>query len=332
MHVAVFSPPRWLRNRHLQTLGASLPDWTTKPHTRPAHERMVFPLEGGGSLLAQASWNGAHTERRETVLLIHGVGGSAESRYLLRCAAALEPTGRHVVRLNLRGAGEGVALATSIYHAGMTEDVDHVVRCLARDRRVASLLVVGFSLGGSLLLKLAGEWGEMPPPAVRAIATLSAPTDFETVSDELERVATFPYRRFILRSVVRQALAFARHHPKRAAYDTRRLRSATTIREYDRIVMVPMHGFRDVPHYYDTTRAGPWLGAIRVPTLMLHAEDDPIIPGWTVAPALRDAGPAVEIAWTKHGGHVGWLDGASAEAWVKTWAMRRVLRFFEEAG
>jgi predicted alpha/beta-fold hydrolase len=275
--------------------------------------------------------NGVRTQRRETALLVHGVGGSAESRYVVRAAAALERTGRHVVRLNLRGAGEGVALATAIYHAGMTEDVDHVVRCLARDPRVASLVVVGFSLGGSLLLKLAGEWGETPPPAVRAIATLSAPTDFETVSDELERVATYPYRRFILSGVVRQALSFAHHHPSRAPYDTRRLRTASTIREYDRLVMVPMHGFRDVSHYYDTTRAGPWLRKIRVPTLMVHAEDDPIIPGWTVAPALREVGPAVEVAWTKRGGHVGWLDGASVEAWVMTWAMRRVLRFFEEA-
>src|SRR5215472_906958 len=229
----LFSPPRWLRNRHLQTLGAALPYWATKQGSQRSLERMIFPLEGAGSLLASASWswNGVRTERRETVILIHGVGGSAESRYVVRSAAAFERTGRHVVRLNLRGAGDGVTLATSMYHAGLTEDVDQVVRSLARDPRVASLLVVGFSLGGSLLLKLAGEWGESPPHSVRAIATLSAPTDFETVSGVLERLATYPYRRYILRNLVHQAVAFAHHHPDHASYDVQRLRNASTIRE-----------------------------------------------------------------------------------------------------
>jgi predicted alpha/beta-fold hydrolase len=322
---ARFLPSRWLRNRHLQTLGASLPFWSPA-QTALANERVLFPLRCGDTLVARASWQPG-ADPRPAVLLVHGVGGSGDSFYVQRAALALFRAGFHVVRLNLRGAGEGVTLATSIYHAGMSGDIDEVVRALGSDRRLSSLAVIGFSLGGSLVLKLAGEWGQAPPSAVRAVATLSAPTDFFAVSRELERWSTFAYRRFILAGVIRQASLFARHHPQRADYSLARLATARTIREYDEQVMMPMHRFGSVDEYYASTSAAPFLPRITVPTLIVHAEDDPIIPGHTVAPSLQGLPDAIEVLWTRRGGHVGWLAGATEEHWVETWAVRRILDF-----
>jgi predicted alpha/beta-fold hydrolase len=301
----------------VQTLCAALPCWTP---TRD--ERALFPLADGDSLLAYASWQ-ARAIPRDTCVLVHGAGGSSESGYMRRSALALVARGYHVLRLNLRGAGDGVHHASAIYHAGQTGDLDHAVRGLAADPRIARLFLIGFSLGGSQLLKLAGEWGSAWPTCVAAIATLSAPTDFPAVSAVLD--ATLAYRRAILRGVVRQALAFARVHPRRACYDRDRLRQARTIREYDEQVMVPMHRFDGIRDYYESTSSKRWLPAIGVRTLMLHAKDDPIIPARTVAPTLPSASPAVEVEWTSHGGHVGWIDGIR----TPPWSMRRVTEFFE---
>jgi len=130
-----------------------------------------------------------------------------------------------------------------------------------------------------------------------------------------------------VRGVVRQAVAFATVHPSRVSYDPVRLRSARTIREYDEQVMIPMHGFDGIDDYYESTSSKRWLSSIRVPTLLLHAEDDPIIPARTVAATLPSASPAVEVEWTSCGGHVGWIDSLR----TPPWSARRVTEFFERA-
>ena len=163
---------------------------------------------------------------------------------------------------------------------------------------------------------------------MRGLATFSAPTHLDAVSRALERHAALPYRGYILRSLVAQALAFAARHPGALPFDPNELRRAATVREYDRQVIVPMHGFRDVRHYYEAASAGPFLPRIRLPTMILHAEDDPIVPSETVAPSLLGLGPSIAVARTARGGHVGWH--ASLRETAPTWAMARALRFFEE--
>jgi predicted alpha/beta-fold hydrolase len=318
-----FRPPAWFANPHVQSIAGSLPRFGSPA---PASESLRIDLSEGGALLARASWVDA--SRRATVLLVHGVGGSAASRYMARSARDCVANGMHAVRLNLRGAGEGADHGRSLYHAGLTSDVDQAVRRLAEDARVGSLFLLGFSLGGSVLLKLAGEWGSTPPEAVRGLASFSAPTHLDAVSRTLERRAAAPYRGYILRALVAQALAFASRHPSALPFDPNELRRAATLREYDRQVIVPMHGFRDVRHYYESASAGPFLPRVRLPTLILHAEDDPIVPAETVAPSLLGLGRSITVVSTERGGHVGWH--ATLREAAPTWAMARALRFFEE--
>jgi predicted alpha/beta-fold hydrolase len=319
--LADFRPPVWLRDRHVQTLAASLPGTVAAPG-----EPLFVPLRERGALVGRASWVDASP--RDTVLLIHGVGGSSASRYMGRSTRILRERGYHAVSLNLRGVGEGVDYATSLYHAGLTDDVDRAVRLLEGDPRVRSLFILGFSLGGGLVLKLAGEWGQTPPRALRGLATLSAPTDLAAASDE--RFSTFAYRRFILRAVIAQACAFAKCHPGATPYDARRLQRVATLRDYDRQVIVPMHQFRDVQHYYASASAAPFLPKITVPTLLIHSHDDPLVPAGTVSPTVRSLPASVRVLWTRWGGHVGWLNGLNPA--TPTWALERVLRFFEDSG
>jgi predicted alpha/beta-fold hydrolase len=327
-----FSAPRWLANAHLQTLGAALPFWTPKelpPGLPSTEETLTVPLAEGGALKGEAFWHtdpDGKTSRRRTVILLHGVGGSSHSRYMVRASHALFRRGLHVVRLNLRGAGYSVASAPSLYHAGLTNDPRTVVEFLSRDPRVDGIAIVGFSLGGNVALKLAGEWGHLPPSPVKAICTLSAPLDLDATSRRLEELRNLPYRMYILRGLVTRGELFAQLHPELTRYEPRSLRRLTSIREYDRRVIVPMHGFASVEDYYGRSSAGPYLHAIEIPTLMLHAEDDPMVPLETLG-AAEDASPHVSFVTSKRGGHVGWFGGMGEKLWVDTWAVDRVFQF-----
>jgi hypothetical protein len=325
-----FFAPRWLSNGHVQTLGAALPVFSPpRSHRSMDHERLVFSVGAGGALVARAWWAGGRVAT--AALLVHGIGGSSESRAMLRAGAALHREGYHVVRLNLRGAGEGLEEARSLYHAGLSSDLGAAIEALGAHERVRGVVVLGISGGGSMALKLAGEWGERAPSCVRAIASISAPLDYVKVAREMERLRTLPYRRYVLGNLVRMAIAFANRRPELAPYDPARLARARTFREFDEQVIVPMHRMRSVDDYYREASSGPLLANIRVPSLLVHADDDPMVPGRTLLPWLDTASRVVRFARSPRGGHVGFIGGLDEDAWVRSWANERVLAFFREA-
>lgn len=322
-----FAAPRWLSNAHLQTLGAALPLFAPpRSHRWLADERLVFPVGAGGALVGRAWWL-EDQDVAPTALLVHGIGGGVESRYMLRAAAAMHRAGFHAVRLNLRGAGEGLTEARSLYHAGLSTDLDAVVRALGAHPRVRDLVIVGFSGGGSLALKLAGEWGAEAPRFVRAVTSISAPLDYVQVARQMEKLRTLPYRRFVLGNLVRQAVAFAKHLPDAAPYSVEQISRVRSFRAFDATAIVPMHGFPDVDTYHRTSSSGPYLPRIAVPTCVVHSEDDPMVPGRTLLPWIDAASRAVSFARSARGGHVGFIGGLSEDDWVKSWAIRRVLDF-----
>jgi predicted alpha/beta-fold hydrolase len=324
-----FHAPRWLRNRHLQSIGAALPLHAPRAYTPEgaASERLELAVAPDASIVGRAWW---HCESaRATALVVHGVGGTSESRYVVRASRALFRAGMHVVRVSLRGVGDGVRHARALYHAGLSDDPRRVVELLAADARVASIGVVGFSLGGNVALKMAGEMGASAPSKLAAVATVSAPLDLVAVSKVIERPRRLPYRAWVMKGLIRQAIELSRAQPDHVKFDPKALWRARTIRDYDEIVVVPTHGFRDATDYYARSSAGPHLGGVRVPTLVVHADDDPMVPGDTVKPFLRALPGSIEVAWSESGGHVGWYAGLDEERWVETWAMRNVRRFLE---
>lgn len=319
--MSAFSPPRWFANPHVQTIASSLPLWAA-----PVASELRYVPIAAGRLHAHASWHPGGAAAH-TVVLVHGVGGSHASRYLVRAATHLFRAGHHVVRLDLRGAGASIPDVRELYHAGLTEDIAVTLADLAGDPRVAGLSVVGYSLGGNTSLKLAGEWGESPPPYVRAVVAISPPLDLDEASRGLERRRSYVYRQYVLRKLIEQGVSFARHHPERARYDVRAVRRARSLREYDRTVVVPMHGFASVEDYYARSSSGPFLPRITVPTLLVYAEDDPMVPASSMRPWLRGASSAVRLAISDRGGHVAWLGGMSQAGFVATWPMGEAERF-----
>jgi predicted alpha/beta-fold hydrolase len=274
------------------------------------------------------------------VIVVHGIGGSSASPYVVRAAVALHRAGHHVVRLDLRGVGASLPYAPSLYHAGLSADLGVAVAEVAKDPRVDGVALLGFSGGGGMALKLAGELGEpgVLPEALRqavggalkAVVSISAPLDYTRVAPWMDALPRLPYRFHVLRGLSNGARAFARQHPHRAHYRPDEVKRLSTFRHYDSTIIVPMHGFEDVDAYYAAASAGPWLGRIRVPALLVHADDDPMVPGATVRPWLVRASSSVQSEISTRGGHLGWVAGFDEASWIHPWPIQRALRFLDE--
>ena len=218
----------------------------------------------------------------------------------------------------------------TLYHAGLTEDLVTVVEHLGREPSVDGVVLFGFSGGGSMSLKLAGELGARVPGALRAVVSISAPLDYIAVSRWMDALPRLPYRFHVLRGLSNGAREFARQHPERAHYRPSDVKRLSTFRTYDGQVIVPMHGFTDVDEYYGLASPGRLLGGITVPTLLLHAQDDPMVPAHTVEPWLGKVSSAVEVAMSPNGGHLGWVSGFDEASWITSWSNRRALAFLSE--
>ena len=323
-----FVPLRWLRSPHLQTMSAAVPVYSPPKSHRAIGEveDLRIPLPDGGKLWAQAWWQ---TAPAPTVLIMHGIAGSQASHCCMRAAVAFQRAGYNAVRLDLRGAGGSTPDAPKLYHGGMTADSDATVRYLLQDARVTNVAIIGFSGGGSIALKMAGEWGSEAPDRVTAIASVSAPLDYLEVARRMDSLATIPYRFHVLRGLIDRARAYAEQHPERAHYTPADLVGLKRFRTYDAKVIVPMWGFDDVDHYYRTVSSGPWLPKIKVPSFILHAKDDPMVTWSSVEPWLGAASSAVRVEASEHGGHLGWIGGLDEASWIDSWTTRQALAFFE---
>lgn len=321
-----FRPARWLAAARVQTLGASLPLWTPRTFALdPSEERLRIPLPGeGNALIARAWWA---EDRRPCVILIHGVGGSTESNYVRRAAMALHHRGIHAVRLNLRGAGESLPEAPTLYHAGLGEDLERVVAFLSLNEHISGVGVIGFSLGGNVALGWAASARSAPWSLRRAVVSISAPLDLAATSRNLGTWAALPYRRYLMPSLVKQARDIAASRPLPRLFDPAPLAHLRTVWEYDDAVIAPMHGFGTAERYYAEASAGPKLARLDCPALVIHADDDPMVPVDSVRPFL--SGAPVEVAIATRGGHVGFFASFQERDWVTTWAMARALDFLE---
>lgn len=314
---SAFRPAWWLPGPHLQTLYPSL----FRRRIIPPLSRQRLELPDGDFL--DIDWTGPANGR--PVLVLHGLEGSLESHYAGALLARLGAAGYHAGLLYFRGrSGEPNRLPRS-YHSGDTADLDHVVRTLRGTRPRPPVALVGFSLGGNVLLKWLGEQGSAAP-ACTAVA-VSVPFDLDRTARRLEHGMSRIYRNHLLAKLRRSVIAkAARHRPPVPLDDLARLRS---FHAFDDAITAPLHGFAGVEDYYSRSSCGRYLGAIRVPTLILQARDDPFLPP-DALPAADDLGPAVTLELSEHGGHVGFVAGRNPAAPLY-WLEERILGHLAES-
>ena len=279
-------------------------NWLMKPHppieTFPSEPVAFDMADGTGDRLHGLLHRPNDTRRRPLVLLIHGIGGSSESTYIRTSAVHLLRAGYPVLRLNLRGAGG--APTQQFYHAGRTEDLKQVIGSLDGRLAAGGVVPVGFSLGGNLLLKYLAECGAMAP--VMAAISISAPIDLEAAQRRIGMVRNRIYHRQMLDWVMRERGGDIA--PEITA-------GIKTMIDYDDRIVAPANGFRDARDYYRSCSAGPMLGAIRRPTLLIHAGDDPWIPAasYRGLPSNRNLIAAIP----RSGGHVGFHGSGLDRPW-----------------
>ena len=241
-----FEPHRWLSNGHLQTIvGNFLP----RPAFRLAADAQaveVDPLDGS-RVLCHCHWQPEPVRAaRLTAVLVHGLEGSSESRYMRGIAARAWAAGMNVVRMNMRNCGGSDALTPTLYHSGLSADVGAVVDHFARKFGLERVVLVGYSMGGNLVLKLAGEWGSRAP--LLAVATVCPAIDLAAGSDALHEPANRLYEAHFLRNLKRRFRRKAALFP--AIYQPSGIGPVRTVREFDDKIVARCCGFRDADDYY----------------------------------------------------------------------------------
>jgi hypothetical protein len=319
-----FVPHRLFRNGHAQTLAAFA--WPRRQRLREedrAYDSRLFEVEPGVRLLAHCRWQPARLEC-PTLLLVHGLEGSSSSRYILGTSGKAFRAGFNVVRLNVRNCGGTEHLAPTLYHSGMSDDVARVVEELLESDRLASLFVVGFSMGGNLVLKMTGEMSADAPRALKGVAAVSPSLDLRACAHAIEQRSNWLYQHSFVRSLHRRIRHKQRLFPE--IYDASALRHVRTVRQFDEVYTAVHGNFRDADDYYERSSALQFVPRIRVPTFILHAQDDPFVPFSSFRdPALRE-NPHVILVATRYGGHVAFLaDEARGED--RFWAENRVVEF-----
>lgn len=300
-----FVPHRWLRGGHSQTIVGR---YVAGPRVRLPS--VYHEVEAGGDdrLVVLDSVPPGWVRGGPTALLVHGLGGCARSPYVVRIGHRLWRRGVRVVRMNLRGAGSGFGLARGTYHAGRSEDLRRVADWMARRASESPLALVGFSLGASLVLKLAAEASVNPLDNLDCVLAANPPIDLNACCERMRD----PANRVYDRNFVRQLRAdVARLHALFPELGPVHLPKSLSLFEFDDVYTAPRNGFVGAADYYARSSVVPLIPAIEVPGLVVHAEDDPFIPTL----------PFREVAFPSHlalemipgGGHLGYI---SDEPWM----------------
>jgi len=240
------------------------------------------------------------------VVLFHGLEGSSRSHYARRLMHAVVRRGWYGVVVHFRGCSGEPNRLPRAYHSGDAQEIDWVLRRL-HARGFPALFVAGVSLGGNALLKWLAEQGVLASGIVNAAAAVSAPLDLAAANTALSSGFNLVYARYFLRTLIPAALAKERRFPGRI--DVGRVKAARTLRDFDDAATAPLHGFHGADDYYARSSAGPLLAAVRTPTLLLHAANDPFLPR-TALPSREQLPDAVTLEMHRHGGHVGFVHGA----------------------
>jgi predicted alpha/beta-fold hydrolase len=316
-----FVPHPLFRSGHSQTIAGAY-----VPHRRLVYRAQVHSLElpdGDRTALhddCPATWS----DGDQCVLLLHGLGGSHLSPYMVRVSEKLRERGTRCFRLDLRGHGLGWDWAQQPGHAGRSEDARGAITRILEMCPRSNLAAIGISMGGNILLKLLGEWGEAAPPRLTRAMTVAPPVDLERCSRNLLKRDNRIYARAFLRSLQRQ-LRIRRGVMKSLA--TLRLeRPPRTLWEFDDVVTAPLSGFAGVQDYYQQCSAARVTERIAIPTTILAAADDPLIPVTIYERATFS--PSVRIHITGHGGHVGYLGVANRDP-DRRWLDWRILEWLQ---
>ncbi len=299
-----FRPAGWLKNRHAQTIYPSLP-WAGAPRPKLRSENIELP-DGDVTVVDWLTEPSDPDPTSPTLIVLHGLEGSAESSYARMLLQAAADRGWRAAVLHFRDCGDYRNRLPRRYHAGETNDIRFFVERLRTEGHQGPMMAAGYSLGGNVLLKYLGENGISTP--LHAAAAVSAPLNLHTSAEALSTGFSKIYQRHLLR---RMKKAVSRKFDQyTAAFDWRRAMDAKTFAEFDDAVTAPLHGFSGKDEYYDRCSSIGFLKQIQRPTLIINSLDDPFMMP-EILPDESQLSDCVTLEVSEHGGHVGFISGGT---------------------
>jgi uncharacterized protein len=329
-HAADFRPRRFLINGHLQTIAGN---YLARINRLPSPEDQLVEVSPAtanqiaSQVLCHCHWQPEEVRAtRPTAIIVHGLEGSSDSQYVVGNSNKLWRAGCNVVRMNMRNCGDTEALSPTLYHSGLSNDVLAVMNFCVERYELRSMSLIGYSMGGNLVLKLAGELGTAAPATLRSVIGVSPAVDLQPSADALHlrqnRLYEMKFLHNLLRRFRRKAVLFPR------AYDRNRATGIRSLREFDDRITALYSGFTSADDYYYRAAAARVLDRIAVPTLVLHALDDPFIRFTGETRDKIKANPSITLMESKHGGHCAFLaQPDEALGYDGYWAEHTLLRF-----
>jgi predicted alpha/beta-fold hydrolase len=325
-----FEPYPALRDGHRMTVASYLLSRKWQSAAKDVEEQRLFVMDGENQVMARCHFQ-VDRHVAPTVVLLHGLTGSSQSGYMIGTADKAWMLGFNVLRLNTRNCGGTVHLATSLYHCGMSDDVETVIRELVAVDGLTRIHVAGFSMGGNIALRVAARTPDDIAPHLASVAVVSPSLDIDRAVSNVDRgMINLVYRQSFLRHLRGLVREKAKQFPGR--FDQNILSGIRTIREFDNRITAPEFGFGDAANYYRLATALPMLGDVRVPTLIVQSEDDPLVPIEQLRTPVIEDNPNIEVLCSPHGGHCAFVGRRPAQALGvrdvdRYWAENRVLQF-----
>lgn len=321
-----FKPAWWLPNAHMQTLYPAL-FRNMKVPLNLKRERLITPDND----FIDIDWCGE--KNKPLVILLHGLTGSSKSSYILGLQHFLLNNGLRSVALNFRGcSGEPNNLARG-YHSGDTEDLNFLYQTIRQSEPDTTMAVIGFSVGGNVLLKWLGEQGS--DLSLNAAVAVSVPLVLAECANKLDKGFSRIYRHNLIQDLIyyvqRKHAYLEKTGAETEAYKIKQLGDLSAIKsfgQYDDRVVAKLHGFKNVHHYYQLSSSRQYLHKIKKPTLLIQSMDDPFMTS-SVLPSIEELSSSVNLEVTDKGGHVGFISGNNPFK-PKYWLEQRILDFIKQ--
>jgi uncharacterized protein len=328
-----FRPRRFLRNGHLQTIMGNYLRRINRLPAAVAQPVEVAPARAGqiaSQVLCHCHFQPQEVRAsRPTAIIVHGLEGSSDSQYVIGNGNKLWNAGANIIRMNMRNCGGTEKLTPTLYHSGLSGDVDAVVRHFIVQEGLRSVSIVGYSMGGNLVLKLAGDLGADAPPELKSVIAVSPALDLGPSADALHEPMNRVYEMKFLHALLRRFRYKATLFPD--LYDRSKAEGIRSLREFDDRVTAFYSDFASASDYYYRAAAARVVDRIQVPTLILHALDDPFIRLTAASRSRILTNPNITYIETQNGGHCAFLADPDATANDDGyWAESTLLRFLLE--
>src|SRR6185437_8211333 len=322
-----------LRNGHLQTLAGN---FLPRKLLLPEPERLLVEVEGPVSgygpsyVLCHCHWQPEEfRSKRLTLILVHGLEGSSNSKYMIGNTARALAAGFNVVRMNMRSCGGTDDICPTIYHSGRSGDVAAVLKSIVETHGLESVALVGYSMGGNLVLKFAGEVAAAPPKQLKALVGVSPLMDLAVSSAELHERQNRVYEWHFLRNMIARVRRRMELYPR--IYGNAELDAIRSMRLFDDHIVARYGGFASAEDYYEKVASSHFAAKLSVPTLILHSLDDPFIRLLPTTRAALIANRNVTYIETERGGHCAFLEAAN-NGYDGRWAERTLIGFLQSHG